>query len=484
MKSIKTNFIWNTVLKVSSIIFPLIIYPYVSRTVGVDGIGRVSFAISVITYFSIISQLGIPTYGVRTVAQCAKDRDALSKTTQEIFRINIVTMIISYLILIVAVRIVPRFQEDKLLLLIASLEMVFNAIGMVWLFSGLEQYSYITKRSIAFKAISLILIFVFVHKPEDYLSYAAITVFSVVGSNIINLVYSRKFINYKHYDNRDYKKHLKPILVFFLMSVANTVYTSLDTIMLGFLANNKAVGLYTSATKVRSVLLGVINALAIVMLPRSSYYIKQGLREEFVKISQKAFHFIVLISTATWIYFSFYAKECILLLSGYEFIDATRPMIWILPTILICGISNLTAIQMLVSLGKEKSVLFSQIVGAVIDFALNALFIPQFGPSAAAASTMIAEFVILIIQVVFLHREGIQLKRNLKIYKVFTAIIIAFLASAWVKFVINSIFLRLIFSSILFFGTYAITLFFLRDHVFIGALNDVTNMINGRLSRN
>lgn len=118
-------------LKVSTIIFPLIIYPYVSRTIGADGIGKVSFATSVITYFSIISQLGVPTYGIRSIAQVANDETERSKRVQEILIINIITTIVAYAFFSISILTVNRFRVDSILLIITSLEMGFNTIGMV-----------------------------------------------------------------------------------------------------------------------------------------------------------------------------------------------------------------------------------------------------------------------------------------------------------------------------------------------------------------
>ena len=417
MKSIKRNFVWNVLLQVSALVFPLIIYPYVSRVIGSDGIGKTSFATSVIVYFSIIAQLGIPTYGIRSVAQVANNKDELSKTAQEIFFINIITTTIAYICLGISIKLVPKFQEEPTLLIITSLQMAFNTLGMVWLFSGLEQYRYITIRAVFFKFLSLILTFIFVRNRDDYLAYGIILVVAIAGSNILNFFYARRFINFKRYKNYNIKRHLKPIMIFFTMSIATNVYTSLDTIMLGFIKNNSEVGFYSSATKVRSVLLGIINALATVMLRRASYYVKIGNKKEFSRISQKAFQVIVVTGTAAWVYFSLFAKESILVLSGSEFLPAIYPMLWIMPTVLICGISNLTAIEMLVSLGKENKVLISQVAGAIIDFVLNSIFIPRYGASSAAAATMIAEFVILIIQIHALHKDGYYLKGDLKVWK-------------------------------------------------------------------
>lgn len=483
MRSIKENFIWNTLLKVSTIIFPLIIYPYVSRTIGADGIGKVSFATSVITYFSIISQLGVPTYGIRSIAQVANDETERSKRVQEILIINIITTIVAYAFFSISILTVNRFRVDSILLIITSLEMGFNTIGMVWLFSGLEQYAFITKRSLAFKVISLILILVLVKKTEDYIIYGSILVFSNVGSNIINLLYSRKFITYKKTGTYDFKRHIKPILTFLSMSVATTVYTSLDTVMLGFVKDDYQVGYYNASIKIRSVLLGVVNSLATVLLPRSSYYVKEKRMTEFINISQKAFNFVVVLGAPLWIYFSIFAKESILILSGADFLPAISPMILIMPTVFICGISNLTAIQMLVSLNKEIEVLKSQVVGAIIDFILNMVFIPYFEASAAAAATMVAEFVIMIMQVIALHKENIYVSKTTSFYKIILSTVLAVIVSIWVKFALNNAFVILVISAFLFFSIYYLILLLMKENITVYVTSVAKGMILKALYR-
>ena len=74
--SLKKNFIMNVILTLSSVVFPLISFPYVSRILGTTGTGSVQFATSVVSYFNIIAQLGIPTYGIRVVAKGRDDREA------------------------------------------------------------------------------------------------------------------------------------------------------------------------------------------------------------------------------------------------------------------------------------------------------------------------------------------------------------------------------------------------------------------------
>lgn len=153
--SIKKNFIMNALLTISSFIFPLITFPYISRVLSPEGIGKVSFANSVVAYFALFAQLGIPTYGVRACAKVRDNKKELSQTVQEIFIINIVMTIITYIVFGITLSCVSRLQADKHLLLIISSTMLFNAAGMDWFYRGLEKYTYITSRSILFKFIAI-----------------------------------------------------------------------------------------------------------------------------------------------------------------------------------------------------------------------------------------------------------------------------------------------------------------------------------------
>ena len=241
-KSITFNFVMNVILSMSSFIFPLITFPYVSRVLLPDGTGKVSFATSVITYFAMFAQLGIPTYGIRACAKVRDDRKKLSKTVQELFCINLLMTVVAYIAFGIALLTVPRLQQDKTLFVIISLTMIFNAIGMEWLYKALEQYTYITVRSIVFKFVALIAMFVFVRQKADYVVYGAITILASLASNIFNFINIHKYVDMEVSEKLQIKKHLKPVLVFFAMSCATTIYTHLDTVMLGFMKTDTDVG--------------------------------------------------------------------------------------------------------------------------------------------------------------------------------------------------------------------------------------------------
>ena len=174
---------------------------------------------------------------------------------------------------------------------------------MEWLYKALEQYTYITVRSVIFKFIALIFMFFLVHKQTDYVIYGGITIFAASASNILNLINAHKFINLKPVGNYNFRRHLKPVLIFFAMSCATTIYTNLDTVMLGFMTTDTDVGYYNAAVKIKVILVSVVTSLGTVLLPRASYYIQRGELKEFHRITRKALNFVFLMATPLFVYF-------------------------------------------------------------------------------------------------------------------------------------------------------------------------------------
>lgn len=213
--SIKFNFIMNSLLTISSFIFPLITFPYVSRILLPEGTGKVSFVTSVVTYFNMFAQLGIPTYGIRACAKVRDDKETLSRTVHELLSINLIMSAFAYLVLGICLATIPRFQTEKPLFIIVSTTILFNAVGVEWLYKGLEQYTYITVRSLVFKVIALVAMLGLVHEKSDYVIYGAITIFAASASNVLNLINTRKYIKVCSVGNYNLVRHIKPILIFF-----------------------------------------------------------------------------------------------------------------------------------------------------------------------------------------------------------------------------------------------------------------------------
>jgi len=474
-KSVKLNMVMNALLSMSSFIFPLITFPYVSRILLPVGTGRVAFATAVVTYFAMFAQLGIPTYGIRLCAKVRDNKEELTRAVHELLFINLFMSAIVYAVFFIALAVVPKFREEHTLLLIIGATILLNALGVEWLYKALEQYTYITVRSLIFKVVALISTFMLVRDPEDCLQYGFLTILATSASNVLNFINLRKYIYLKPIGGYHIRRHIKMILVFFSMSVATTIYTNLDNVMLGFMKDKVEVGYYSAAVKIKSIMVSVVTSASTVLLPRASYYVDKGMMDEFSRILKKTMHFIFLVA----IPFMIYAKEGIFFLSGKAYAGAIIPMQIIMPTLTLIGISNVTGIQMMVPLGREKQVLYSEIAGAIVDLVLNTIFIPIYGAAGAALGTLVAEAVVLGWQCVAIRDLKMGIFQKLPYGKILIAVGLGSAASFWVKLLGVGIFPTLVISAVCFFGVYGIVMTVLKDALIL----ELGRQLAGKLRR-
>ena len=370
-KSLKVNAILNVIKTIMSMIFPLITFPYASRILLPEGIGKVNFANSIISYFSIISALGINIYALRESAKLRDDKIALSQFVKEVFIINLLSTFVAYVLLFTSLFLVPKFFEYRKLIIVYSANMLFITLGIDWLYGAMEDYFYTTVRSIAFQVLSLILLFLFVHSKDDYVKYAAINVVSTTGAGILNFIHSRKYISLRGTRKLHLKKHISHIFILFSYTLAASVFTILDTSMLGFMSDSEQVGFYSGASKIIRMIRDLFPAIFSVLTARFSYYVSQNNQEK-------------------------------MLLCGKNY-EAAIPVAQIMaPLVVFSACSGFLGGVVLFSQGKDKLYLLCTIIAAISDILLNILFIPSFGAFGAALATVITEGIIFVIYDCFL----------------------------------------------------------------------------------
>ncbi len=473
----------NAILTMSNFIFPLITFPYVSRILLPVGTGKVSFATSLISYFSMFAQLGIPTYGVRACAKVRDDREALTRTAHELLFINLIMSAISYVALAIALITVPRLREDRLLYIIVSMTILLTSIGMEWLYKALEQYTYITIRSVIFKLIALIAMFLLIHQESDYVIYGGISIFAASASNIFNFINVHRYIDMKSVGHYNLRQHIKPIMVFFGMSVATTIYTHMDTVMLGFMTTDEDVGYYNAATRIKSILVSIVTSLGTVLLPRASYYVEHELMDDFRRITHKALDFVFLLASPLMLYFMLYATQGIYFLSGDAYTGSIVPMQIIMPTLLFIGLTNILGIQILVPLGREMMVLYSEIAGAVVNIIVNVILIPRMASSGAAIGTVAAEFTVLVVQLWALRKEVGPTFLSISYWKIILGLVLGTAGSYWfVRFGYGN-FITLLVTACLFFGIYGLVLLITREQLVMEEFNQIINNIAKRIKK-
>lgn len=404
--SLKKNVLLNLIRTFSSIVFPLITFPYIYRVLLPDNVGKIYFSLSVVSYFSLIATLGITTYAVRECSAVRQNREDLSLVSSQIFSVNIITTLVSYLFLVITLFFYHEISNYRTLILIQSIAIIATTIGADWLNVAMEDFKYITLRTVIFQFVSLVLMFAFVHKPDDYIKFAFISLVSSSGSCFSNVLYRRRYCKVNFVFSINWKKHFFSIFYLFVMLLAQTIFNSVDSTMLGLMRGDFDVAIYSSAHKIMDVITQLIVSVAFVLIPRMSYYFSLNDYENINRLSRKVFSFFCLIGLPCIFGATILAKEIILIVAGAEYIEATS----VLQILMISYLFNLFGGSfwgniLLLPAKREKFFMIVCCIAAVVNIFSNYFLIPTMGANGAAFTTGICNAMILVILVLGRDRK-------------------------------------------------------------------------------
>lgn len=400
MSSLKGNIILNYINTISGLIFPIITFPYAARVLLPEGIGVVNFQNSIIGYIVLLTSLGIPLYAVREIAKCRNDLELRDRTTVEITLLSIILCLLGYVAVWLLGEFVPRICEELTLFYILSLTIIFTGIGVQWFYQGIEDFLFITVRGLIIRTLCAACLFIFVKDQGDLLIYGLIIVGSTVGNNLINFIHLRKYVQLSRiqWKQLNITKHIKPAFQIFLLNVVISIYVRLNIVMLGFMVDDRAVGLFTAGMKLTHLITVVVTSLGTVMLPRCSHLIGEQKFDEFNAVITKSYHLLMFSAIPMTVGIMLLARPITLCFCGADYEGAIPVVIYTAPTIIFIGLTNIIGIQILYPYGKENLVILSTLVAAVLNVVLNILLIPAFSAIGAAISTLIAEFSVLVVQ--------------------------------------------------------------------------------------
>lgn len=403
--NIQKNSIYNAIKSAAAIVFPLISFPYASRVLLTEGIGKVNFGNSVISYFTLIATLGISTYAMRECAKVRDDKAKLSATASQMFSINMVTTVLSYILLALTLLFAKPLEEYRLLIVVQSTAILFTTLGADWLNTAMEDFKYLTLRTVAFQALSLVAMFLFVRKPEDYLIYALISVVSAAGSNFLNIFYRRRYCSVRFTFNMDLRKHLGPILLLFSMILSQTIYVNSDVTIIGLYRGDHEVGLYSTAVKIYTIVNTMVASVAFVVMPKLTYWFSKKDYGEINSLLRYGLGFIVTLGLPCIVGVNTVCRDVVEFLAGPEYLDAA-PALHIL-TIALLGsfLGGFVGNLIMIPSGREKVCLLTSLISAALNLVLNMIFIPIFGFVAAAATTATAELTGFFIALHFVEKQ-------------------------------------------------------------------------------
>lgn len=399
--SIFKNSISSAIYTGLSLLFPLISAMYVSRILYADGIGKVAYAQSIVTYFTMLAQMGIVSLGIREIAKVRDNTAQRNVVFSELFSLNTITTTLS-LALYFLLLVIKNGFGDWPLFLATGLLIFFNFFNIDWFFQGEEKYTYIVTRSSIVKILALCSLFVFVHHKSDYIIYALITSLALGVNNLFNIFYSRKFVHFT-FHNISLKHFVKPFIILAITTICSTLYSQIDTTMLGSLSTDSAVGWYNYTHKIAFICISVSAAISRVFYPRLSYYYQHN-KQQFIHLIQTGVDVLSFLTFPICMGLLLLAPALVVFFFGDSFAPAASTLQIFIPFVFIRSFGNLLCYQLMLSTGNERKQLPIIIGGTFINIILNFLLIPLFAQNGAAVASIVTELFINLTQFVYIKR--------------------------------------------------------------------------------
>ncbi|TFF38787.1 flippase [Mucilaginibacter psychrotolerans] len=391
--NIKKNFLYNSILLVSQYIFPMLVFPYTSRVLGVDKIGLVNFADGIVNNFILFSTMGLTITGIREVARYKNDRLQINRVFSELLVIHLIMTAIVSVIYVIAIYNYAKFSDHKALYLIGLSKLICNVFLIEWFFRGIENFKFITLRTVIIKTVYVALVFLTVKQKDDYNIFFILTCGMTVINGLVNCWYARNYVSVA-FKNLDLNRHFKFFFTMGLYLILTNMYTTFNVAYLGFVANDTSVGLYSTSLKIFTIILGLFTALNTVLVPRLSSLIAEDRHEEFISLINKSTILISAICFPIIMLSEVLAPQIIHIIAGEGYDGAIICFRIIIPQIFLVGISQILSNQILMSLKLDNKLAITSFYGAVVGVLLTIIYVPRYREVGTSIVVLISELVV------------------------------------------------------------------------------------------
>lgn len=472
--SISKNYLLNILLTMTGILFPIVTFPYISRVLMPEYVGKITFAQSIVFYFSTLALLGIPIYGLRELSKFREEIDKFKQTLTELLIIGILGSCISFVLFIIVVNSNETLNRIKDILQVFSLQVILSFLSLDYVFIVLEKHKRRAYRALSLRITSILLMYIFVKSYEDYLIYTMILVIPEMIIRILDFLTIKKYLSFN--SKIEIKKHIRPLFILFLSALSVSLYVSLDSTMLGFMKGNIEVGLYASASKMTKIVIPIIISLETVIAPSLIYAIK---KKDLEKIYSKIDIFLdynFFLGIQILFLLLILSRDITLLFSGERFIESIETMKIMLPIVIFIPIGSFMGNKILISNNLEETTLKLNILGMIFNLVLNIIFIPKYGILGAGFSTMVTEGMMCILKTYMVKKiyPNYKVITNNRLKYVTTGISITSLILFFEKkIIIFSHILNIFIVSIIYFSIFLVVLFLSKDRILMNSLKKI-----------
>lgn len=394
--SAKKNFIYQFVYQFVILVIPLIVSPYLTRTLGSRALGVYTYTYSIAYYFVIVAMLGISKHGQRIVAERKNDLLKLRHTMWSLTTLHIFVATVVFIAYLFYALLISR--DDKPVVLAQGIYVFSAIIDFTWLFQGLEKFKTVVTRNTIVKMLECICIFLFVKSPDDLVIYTVIMSLSTCLGFIIVLPQMVGAIRPIKFTILDLTEHIKPMLVLFVAAVAATLYTVFNKTLLGLLSDVADVAFYEYSNKIITIPRTFIVVISTVLFPRACKMASSANYKEMGKLLRQSL--IVNYFIGFGAVFGLLAVDDLLAIEYYgsEFAICGNIISAMSPLILIIGLGEIVRSQFIYPLKMDKLMVWILFFNAGVNLALSSVLIPRMGVFGAVLGTIVAEIIGLIIE--------------------------------------------------------------------------------------
>ena len=475
--SLKKNYIYNLIYQVLTLITPLITTPYVSRILEADGIGIYSYTSAIMAYFTMFAALGTQNYGTREISRNRENKSGLSKT---FWGIQSVSMIATLICLIGWGILIAYDDTYKYYFMALTPTLIATGVDISWFYIGLEQMKFTVLRNTICKVAGIIVMFAVVKQKSDLVLYMLLLSMVQLIGNLSMWPTLKRFISTVSVSELRIWFHFKSCLTYFVITIAISLYTVLDKVLIGLITHSEFQnGYYEQATKIINMAKMIcFMALIGVMTSRMSYLFEKKKTDEIKIRIHNSFNLIYLLTF--WIVAGIIsvADSFVPVFFGPGYTPVIELLYWSAPLLIIVALSTGIGSHYYLPAGKISQSTRYTVGGSIINLLVNLALIPFWGAKGAVIGTLIGESVISVLYIS--NCDGaIKWKEIYALIhkRLLTAIIVVlsiFLLKHYIHLSeINMLIIEMVMVSILYFGI----LYLLNDKLFFYLIKNNFNFI-------
>jgi len=377
-------------IHLASYLLPLALIPFLARTLGPDGWGRLALAQALTGILAVLVEYGFHLSATREVARLRDDIGARSELIAGVVGGKSLLALCGFGIAIATAVWIPALGEQPRLVVMATLAGLAQAYSVVWYFQGMGRLGEAAFVELSCKLLAAGLIFLSIREPSD--------VWKVPGIQAATTLLSFGFLaSVAFRENRIVAPTLATALnrlnrgwSIFLLRGATTLYTAANPFLLGLFVRPEFVGYFAGAEKTSRACTSLLQPMSLVLYPRLSRLTQTSRREAEDLIRWSLWTMGVAgILIASGLALAAPLIVSLVLGPGYEpTVPALRLLALLVP---LTAVSNVLGMQWMLPLGLERA-LNALVIGAgLLNILLGALLAPQFAHMGMATAVVVSE---------------------------------------------------------------------------------------------